>query len=460
MNLDLFRIIVVIIVALSPIFILRPKLLIYCYLALLFYFPNVGWGVAENEQVFNLYGKGTGVLPLPLINIVLYFVFLLSLLRLYPEKEVRSSFNLRIYFWGINVLLLMFFSWGLMSGVELSEIISSRGLINLFNMSVLSVVIIRAFSNNNELQRLGNFIVFCALTRGLWGLVRLVLMGGDPANVYFNVQAIDVQITFFDINDSLISAFSLFFSAWMLMNCRKIRPALPSWKKIAYFLAIIVGLLIIILSHRRTSWGGLALVGLWFVWLQPWHKRFMLGIVAGVLGLLIVTQVVTERFSTISSTKGNSGILYDVLSKKGKLRAEGRLAEFALAWKHISEAPLTGVKPWGAIDRGKGHDFIHSGFLHLWLKGGFFVLLFFCLMLLAYTLFALLKLKKIPPDKRGLGEAAFACILFLTPTLMFGTPFIEFRTTQMMGLMLALPYLVYGVWLAEEKSKLARANAV
>ena len=44
-----------------------------------------------------------------------------------------------------------------------------------------------------------------------------------------------------------------------------------------------------------------------------------------------------------------------------------------------------------------------------------------------------------------LSEAAFAGLLFSMPTILFGTPFIEFRTTQLLGVLFALPYLVYGL---------------
>lgn len=446
MELDFFRVAVVAAVALTPLFLLRPKLMVYGYLGLIFYFPNVGWGVAENVQVFNLYGKGTGMLPVPLINIALYSALLISLLRLRPERAVLHAFDLRPFVWSMNLLLLAFFVWGLLNGEEFRRIISSNGLVNLFNMSLLSVILIRVFSTGEELNRLANFIVLCAVTRGVWGLLRLIFMDGDPANVYSNIQAIGIDITFFDINDSLISTFSLFFSTWVLANSRTRQPW---WQVLFYTLAIVVGILVVVLSYRRSSWGGLALAGAWFVWLQPWNKKILLGSVVGIVALLTITLIVTQRFSQDSHSSRNTGFFYDVLSKQGEVRSDGRLSDLYQAWEHIEENPLTGIKPWGSMDRTRSGEFVHSGFVHLWLKGGFFALLIFCLMLIRYAWFQLTKLNRVPPEKRGVAEAAFAGMLFLIPTLTFGTPIIEYRTTQLMGLLLVTPYLVYGLWMAE-----------
>ena len=68
--------------------------------------------------------------------------------------------------------------------------------------------------------------------------------------------------------------------------------------------------------------------------------------------------------------------------------------------------------PWGGIGSGGTHDFVHSGLLHLWLKGGVFALIIFALILWNYFLFTRKVRRNIPAQDVGLSEAAFAGFLF------------------------------------------------
>jgi hypothetical protein len=38
-----------------------------------------------------------------------------------------------------------------------------------------------------------------------------------------------------------------------------------------------------------------------------------------------------------------------------------------------------------------------------------------------------------------------AGVLFMLPDILFGTPFIQVRTTQLLGFCMALPYIAYNV---------------
>ena len=96
---------------------------------------------------------------------------------------------------------------------------------------------------------------------------------------------------------------------------------------------------------------------------------------------------------------GKSGVLYDITSSKGDIETSGgRFSELDFAWKYISESPFTGVMPWGGMGLGGTHNFVHSGLLHLWLKGGIFAFLFFCLILWGYFLFTRKVKREIAPQ--------------------------------------------------------------
>jgi hypothetical protein len=53
-------------------------------------------------------------------------------------------------------------------------------------------------------HRLADFIVVMAGLRAAYSLVRFAAFGGDPANVYQNMEKLALQITFFEIGDSLV----------------------------------------------------------------------------------------------------------------------------------------------------------------------------------------------------------------------------------------------------------------
>jgi O-Antigen ligase len=425
--------------------------LVACYLGLILYFPNSAWGLASGVQVFNLYGRGTGVLPLPLINLTLYVLYSSCAFLNYQKRNVYNYFNVRYFFWAFNTLFFIFASYGIITGVGFRKIFSSVGLVNVFNMYLLMIILLKIISTTEQLEKLGNFIIFCALTRGIWGLMRWAFLGGDPANIYANAQKIAVKLTFFDINDNLIATFAVFLAAWLLLY-RKSQFSML--RKFFYYLMIAVGLAVVLLSYRRTAWGGLIIAGLWFVWQQPWRRRIQVGLIAVLIGTMALPVVISDRFSQSKSSRGGTGVLYDISSSKGKIETSvGRFSELDNAWKYISESPFTGVMPWGGVGYGGTHGFVHSGFLHLWLKGGFFALLIFVLILWRYFLFNRKVRQEIAPEDRGLSEAAFAGLLFSMPGLFFGTPFIEFRTTQLLGVLFALPYIVFALKKSNENQE-------
>ncbi|MGZ5524951.1 MAG: O-antigen ligase family protein [Methylomonas sp.] len=406
--------------------------------------------MAANVKIFNLYDRGSGVFPLPIVNILLYLLCIFAVFAGDRKKNISDNFNLKYCFWIFNALFLLFAVYGLAIGEDVKKIFSARGLINVVNMYLFLVLLLKTFSTREKLQKLADFIIFCAVTRGIWGLARWAFLGGDPANIYANAQKIAVRLTFFDINDSLVATLGIFLAAWQLLY-QKTR--LSTTRKLFYYLMIGVGLAVVLLSYRRTAWGGLVLAGFWFVWQQPWRRKIQVGFIAGLIGALALPVLISERFSKIQGTS-KSGLFYDITTSKGGIAtSEGRFSELEFAWKYISDNPLTGIMPWGGIGSGGTHDFVHSGLLHLWLKGGIFALIIFCLILWNYWLFTIKVRREIPAQDRGLSEAAVAGLLFSMPGILFGTPFIETRTSLLLGFIFALPYLVYGLNKPEKAHK-------
>ena len=411
-------------------------------MAALIFFPDVSWGVAKGVPIFDLYGKGTGQLFFSLINIYLWCLFFGGVIVRSSGSKAYRACNIKQYFWAYNILFLGYIIYGISTGITPDKILSQKGVINIFNMSLITLLMIRLIASENEIRRFTDFFLICVFSRGIFGFIRFAFMGGDIANVYQNTQNINITITFFDINDSLLASMAAFFSAWMLMFNLK---SLSRRRRIFYFLLIVLELFIIIFSYRRTSWGGLLLAGMLFGLLQPVARRITVMFGIGLMAMIMLATVVVSRFAKFSGGKGNEVInmlFYDV---KPSLES-GRFSELYQAFQTIKKEPLFSVGPWGGYGPHGLHDFMHSGLIHVWLKSGLFGLLLFLAIFFGFILFVFRHRKQLSPAHRGWYESGLAGILFMIPTIAMGTPIIEFRTMQLLGITLALPYIAYGIY--------------
>ena len=76
-------------------------------------------------------------------------------------------------------------------------------------MAPLVSLMLLSFRTRDHVVELARFILLAGLGRATFGLVRWAVGGGDPNNVYANMNAIRIRLTFFDINDSLLCAMAL-----------------------------------------------------------------------------------------------------------------------------------------------------------------------------------------------------------------------------------------------------------
>lgn len=441
MNIDPFHIVLALaFLSIVIAAVIRPIYALYAYLAIIFFFPNIGWGVDENVAIFNIYGKGTGVFPFSLVNIYLFGLFIISFLFWRNKQTAIAVCNIRKYFLIFNVLFIGYVTVGVLTGVSFHDAVAGDGVINVLNMTLVTLALLRMVSDQKEVNRLTNFVLVCALARGLWGTARFLFLGGDVANVYANVQKLAVKITFFDINDSLIACVATFYSAWMVTGSRYV---LSRKQKVFYWFVIVVELFVITFSYRRTAWGGMLFAGILFCSILPWRRRIIAITVISMITAFILTVVTIQRFEKLSVKKDTgSMLLYDM---RGSTK-EGRFAELYRAFETIMEHPVVGVGPWGGYGPGERYKFMHSGFLHVWLKSGTLGMLTFLAMLTGFALFFISRRRHLTPEARGLYDTGMAGVLFIMPTLLMGTPIIEFRTMQLMGVCLALPYITYGVY--------------
>ena len=298
-----------------------------------------------------------------------------------------------------------------------------------------------------DLDRLVSLILFCAVTRGLWGLVRFAALGGDPANFYAYVQHIDVRLTFFDINDSLIATLALFVVGWRLMSgqCRSFGSKLLHW------CIVVLELFIIVFSYRRTAWGGLLLALLFFAFCRPARQRWWLLVLSLSAGLPLLAYKLVQRSG--NTARGDSlleRMLPDIVRNGQFNFTTGRFAELYAAWLSIKESPLWGLGTWGRFDGSRFSElawhrgdfgWMHSGMLHIMLKSGLIGVAAVVLMAVLFVKFVARERHHLDERQRGVFYLGTAGLLFMLPNWLIGTPVIEFRTMQLMALCTALPFL-------------------
>jgi len=420
------------------------------YFTMLLYFPSGTYGQIDAAADSDFYNRATGTFYFSAINVMLFGLalqaFFARRFRL-PQPVVRHNLLVPA------LVFLAVFAGNVVVAQSLplvrwTEVIGPAGLLNVFNFILAFYVLTSALREPKDVDRLTTLILVCGVTRGLWGLFRFAALGGDPSNFYANVQHLDVRLTFFDINDSLIAMLVLFLAGWRLLSgqCKTV---------IGRFLhqsVVVLELFIIVFSYRRTAWGGLVLALLLFAFYRPARQRWLLLIGSMSVGLPLLAYKLAQR--TGSARSGGSWLetaLPDVVRNGQFNFTSGRFSELYAAWLSFSESPIWGLGTWGRYDGSRFSElawhrgdfgWMHSGMLHIMLKSGLIGAAAVVLVAVLFVAFIRRHLPLMDESNRCLFLAGAAGMLFMLPNWLVGTPVIEFRTMQLMALCLALPYLV------------------
>ncbi|TXG00091.1 O-antigen ligase family protein [Massilia arenae] len=443
-----------------------PRFLVYPYLLLFFWVNSTSYG---NLAVFasrSIYSRGSGML---FFGVVLWYVlgawlcariaasFTDNLANNFapgPQRQRAPACNLRPWFLAWAVLLAAHVGVGLATGVPLAASLAPSGFSNIVWMAPLISLMLLAFRTREQALALARFIMLAGLARALFGLGRWAAAGGDPNNVYANMNAIQIRLTFFDINDSLLCMLAFAIAAVALFQAPSGAP-LPApgrtWRALAWA-TLVATTLCVVLSYRRTAWIGFLLAFAVVLWRFPPARRLQLGLAAMPLAGAAMAFVAARRLAQTRAEGGGSaagGLLHDMQSRRFGPESE-RVLELKLAFADFLAHPLAGIGSWGryhgyqAISWQGNPDgglFLHSGVLHIALKSGLIGTVLLAGTVVAFVVGARRALRSLPPELLGLGAAGAAGLAFMIPDLLIGTPFPQVRTTQMLALCLSLPYL-------------------
>ena len=435
-----------------------PRLLVYPYLLIFFWVNSTSYG---NLAVFasrSIYSRGSGLL---LFGVLLWYMlgaWCCARVAAGFRREPAPPCNLRPWFLGWAVLLALHVGAAVLLEVPLAEALAPSGFSNIVWMAPLVSLMLLAFRTREQALELARFIMLAGLARALFGLGRWAVSGGDPNNVYANMNAIQIRLTFFDINDSLLCTLAFAIAAVALFQAPSGAP-MPAqgrlWRVLAWA-TLLATTLCVVLSYRRTAWIGFLLAFAVVLLRFPPARRLQLVLAAVPLAGAAMAFVAARRLAqtrTAAELGGGGGgvgsLLYDMQSRRFGPESE-RVLELKLAFADFLAHPLAGIGAWGryhgyqAISWQGNPDgglFLHSGVLHIALKSGLLGTLLLAGTIVAFIVGARRALRSLPPELLGLGAAGAAGLAFMIPDLLIGTPFPQVRTTQMLALCLSLPYL-------------------
>lgn len=429
-----------------------PRFLVYGYLLVFFWVNSTSYGNLAVFAAKSIYSRGSGKLYFALLLWCMLGAWVVARVSATFNRYPAPACNLRPWFWGWFLLLAAHVGVGLFSGVPLAETLAPSGFSNIVWMMPLIALMLLAFRTREQVIELAHFIMLAGLCRAVFGLVRWAAFGGDPNNVYANMNAIKIRLTFFDINDSLLCTVAFAIAAVHLFQVHKTdRPKF--WRNIEW-MTLVLTAACVVLSYRRSAWIGFLLAFVVVMFRFPTKRRLQLT-VAGLplVGAALAYAAVRRLTQTKGASGGLSSMIYDMQSKRFGPESE-RVLELKLAAADFMSRPLTGIGSWGRYNgyqyiswqnNPDGGLFLHSGILHIALKSGLIGTALLFGTILAFVGFARRTLRKLPPELLGLGTAGVAGIAFMTPDLLIGTPFPQVRTTQMLAFCMALPYLAAAV---------------
>jgi hypothetical protein len=414
------------------------------FIAILCLFSSSTWGQLQEENT--IYARGTGLFVFSLLNLLLWLAGAAMVMRILSSpKPLLPPSPFPRFVTAFGFMLMAHLVLGLMSGIDIVTVLGYNGILNVLNMALFALLLLTAIRSEPERRQLLLLTLSLAAIRAVYGLARYQFAGGDNANPYRNFEKLDIKLVYFDIADNYIAALAAFCIAWLLLM-----PGLrlSLWRRGWLLMLFALEVATVALSFRRSSLMGLGLMFLVLLWRLPWQRRIVSGGIGAFAMIVGAATLMRERLQFNTNQGGFlSSLLYDV----GPQRATevSRFYELEAAAKSLDGHWLFGLGSWGsfygneeALDYHFGKfDFVHSGFGHLILKSGFTGLLLFVALLAAFVSHYL----KVRPELRGnsalLADAGAAGLLFWMPTLLIGTPVIEFRSMLLIGMTLTLPYL-------------------
>lgn len=438
-----------------------PRLIVLLYVTILMLFPqSSSYGLEEAANATVVYVKGTRTFFFSFLDMMIFGTWLIAVLYgrlLFRNREPLGP--LMKFYIGFALVFMGHVVVGFLDPDHPFLLdFYGRGVVNILWQGMLASLLLTVIKTEKDLRALIVLMLVCIVARELFGMVRYVFLGGDPQNAYATIDKLNVKITFWDINDSVLAAFVFAYGTWKLL-AERVEEL--SWR-FAFLGMAGLGALTAVLSARRTAQGGILLAAMALAWLLPRGRRWP--VVAALLVLAPLAVVVT---SARSDGQGSAieRLFFDVKTDAYSDPRKSRFYELETAWRTLRDKPIFGLGPGGSFKvwsqygleyHGGRFDYVHSGFGHVMLKLGFVGLFFYVGLFVSYVVYVFKHWRSLPRQYQGLVAASVAAFAAQMPNMFVGTPVGEIRTMMVLGLIFALPFLAVRM---ARRSEACRAEA-
>jgi len=428
----------------------RPIVPLLLYISIFFVFAQSSYGSLDTSRFNPVYSRGTGQVFFPLLYwgllVILAWTWLGRAFSFEKSPPMPAVLGWLLAWLGLLVAHVVV---GVLNGVEIADALGGYGFVNVVWMAPLVLLMVLAGASRKpvSLVMLARLLVLAALAKAAFGLGRWAFFGGDPANIYANAEKLNIRLTYFDIGDSLVCVLGMAVALSLLLVKRSEKRSAP-WDWI-YIVTVVASLACVMLSYRRTAWGGAVLVMIYFlIRMQPrWRLPvLMVGVPVVLAGLGVVMG---QRLDWRDGANPLEKFFFDLVSS-GSGAQGTRVLELRLAWEAFTNSPIVGVGSWGKYASSKlipwqdalSGSFLHSGVLHLTMKAGLVGLFLTVGVLWAFARQARSLAASSTAEARALVMAGVAGLLFMVPDFLFGTPIGQVRTMQMFAICIGLPCMV------------------
>lgn len=438
----------------------RPALLAFPFLLVLYWASEISYGQLV-EGGGSLYSKGSGVLLFPAMiwAMALVVTWLKFSEQFSKSDRAMPVLNLHGWFLAWLLLLMLHVGVGALQDQPFRDAIGPSGFSNVIWIWLFMAVLLAAFRTDTDIKWLLRFILVVGLARALFGLVRWAAFGGDPANAYANRHGLSLKLTFFDVYDSLICMLTICVAAMQLFAQPKDQRLAGHYRTFLW-VCMVVSVMCIVLSFRRSASVGLLVAGAFLLLQLPVRARLKLLLLGAPVAMAGIGYAVWKRLSQTKHAGGFFDFLFDVTPAQVGPDSP-RLLELKLAWASFLDHPIFGVGSWGSYEgwrqvswqlyEGGGGTYLHSGVLHIGLKSGLIGLVLFIGLVASFVLFWRRIGKTLTGDAQVLAVAGVAGCLFIIPDFVIATSLTKYRAVFFIGFCMALPYIGYAVELARTR---------
>ena len=442
--------VIAIVIAILAIYLafVRPDQLFLMFAAILVFFNSQTSG-AIGADANTIYYRGSGLLYLPIVTWLIIGGFLSSMgLGWLFHKKATLSTPLSKLYWSILALCLAHLIFGTIIGIPPQRLFSNNGL---FPLTLSSMVFLWGAAQLKDPQQavtLFKFLLAAVFIRCLFGLVRYAFLGGDPVNIYQNIEKLGIKVVFFDFHDSTFATLLVLFALSYMLIVKSKQLTI----QLFCISAVLIGTATVILSLHRASLVGFFLGALVIVGFVEQRQKFLLLAGIGIGSFASLAAITFFRLSKLQSNTGVSAFFYDFVARTAFGPKSARALESKQALATIIENPLFGVGSWGRYEgfgigwqelAGEGaYETVHNGFLQIALKSGVIGLALICILFFVHSRACMNLIRQSSGWYRCAQLAAFGAFISMMPNFAIGMVMAQQRGLFLNALLLLLPYLL------------------